>query len=336
MTADVLEVRRRLAAFSERPTAVSDAETRAERRERVVARIAEVLAEPVGAERRWARWPMAAGALALAAGAALVFGRWSTHHPESTALRSFELRGSVLCQNRSGQNWIACTKGGLGSGMGLKTLERAEAELETQAGVRLELESLGMLGLTEVERARTSTSVTLQQGRLSVRVPHLGQGREFSVVTPSATVVVHGTAFVVEVAKASDGRDRTCVRVTEGTVSVRHAGGEQWVSAGGSWGCDEQRATSSVELAPTPAPPSPASAPASPNSPRVTAGASERSTLGVEARLLRTALGAERRGDFDLAEKTLVSLLNSYPNSVVAPDAREALARIRRRQPDRH
>jgi hypothetical protein len=331
MTAEVLEVRRRLAAFSDRPTPVSDAETRALRRERMVARIAEVLEEPVSARRHWLHfgWPVAAGALGLAAGAAFAVSHWGMGHSETAALRSVELHGSVLCQQRSGDGWVACARPD--EAMGLKTLDQARAELETRAGVRLELGSLATLGLTEIEPARTSTSVTLQQGRLAVRVPHLGAGRAFSVVTPSATVVVHGTAFVVEVAKANDGQARTCVRVTEGTVSVRHADGEQWVSAQGSWGCADSQA-SAVAAA---APPSEAESPTSSNSPHVTSGSSERSTLGVEARLLQKALGAERRGDFDLAEKTLSSLLSSYPNSVVAPDAREALARVRHRQQER-
>ena len=333
MTAEVLEVRRRLAAFSDRPTPVSDAETRALRRERIVARMAEVLEEAPSARRLHFGWPVAAGALALAAGAALVVGRWVTSHPETMALRSAELHGSVLCQQRAGDSWVACAKPA--DAKGLRTLDQGRAELETGAGVHLELGSLGTLGLTEIEPARTSTSVTLQQGRLAVRVPHLGAGRAFSVVTPSATVVVHGTAFVVEVTKANDGQTRTCVRVTEGTVSVRHAGGERWVSAIGSWGCDDSQTSTASERTASAAPPSEAESPMSPNSPRVTAGPSERSTLGVEARLLQTALGAERRGDFDLAEKTLSSLLSTYPNSVVAPDARAALARVRHRQQER-
>jgi TolA-binding protein len=147
--------------------------------------------------------------------------------------------------------------------------------------------------------------------------------------------VVHGTAFVVEVTRANDGQTHTCVRVTEGTVSVRHADGERWVSAQGSWGCDDSPTSTASERTASAGPPAETEPLVSPNSPRVAAGPSERSTLGVEARLLQTALGAERRGDFELAEKTLSSLLNTYPNSVVAPDARTALARVRHRQQER-
>lgn len=64
--------------------------------------------------------------------------------------------------------------------------------------------------------------VTLSEGRLTIRVPHLAAGRRFVVLTDDAEVEVRGTAFTVE---ASDGRLRA-VEVEAGVVEVRPAGAD--------------------------------------------------------------------------------------------------------------
>jgi hypothetical protein len=340
---EMAEIKQGLAVFGERPTAVTDAETRAARRERIVARIGEVLGEPRGIRRPGARrrWVYVTGGLALAAGAAGLLSREAAAPvPTQTApdaLHSVALRGPVLCQTGGGE-WATCHTEAILPGASLKTLEKAAASLETEAGVRLELGADATLLLTDIGPSRPKTRVTLREGRLSVRVPPLVAGAQFSVVTPTATVTVHGTAFTVEVDEGTEEPSRTCVRVTEGTVSVRHAVGEQRVSAGGSWGCDRRARAESPRSESPPAASSRGTsrqtASAARGSSSMTSSA-ERSTLAVEAQLLQTALGAERRGELALAEKTLVSLLAAFPNSVVAPEARAALDRVRRRQPAR-
>jgi hypothetical protein len=217
------------------------------------------------------------------------------------------------------------------SGDSLRTLEHARAELETQAGVRLDLGGASQLGLTAVEPGQKWSRVSLNLGRLDVRVPRLTRGEAFSVVTPQATVTVHGTAFTVEVTEARNGASRTCVRVSEGRVVVRHAAGENTVAPGESWGCGDAR--------PRDAAPAPAAGTRERSGTRTAsfvkrdqdAGSiAQASTLGVEAGLLQKALGAERDGDLPTAERMLVTLLRSYPDSIVAPEARAALQRVRK------
>src|SRR5690606_17235396 len=58
---------------------------------------------------------------------------------------------------------------------------------------------------------------------------------QFSIATPDAQVVVHGTVFSVHV--GAPAHPQTCVRVSEGLVEVRHGAGRVYVEAGQTWGC---------------------------------------------------------------------------------------------------
>src|SRR5690606_33371143 len=90
-------------------------------------------------------------------------------------------------------------------------------------------------------------------------VPPLGAERRFSVITPSAKVIVHGTRFSVSTnpgdtaAGAALGNPApgiaaqgitetaeagTCVRVTEGRVEVISAQGRRFLTDGQQWGCE--------------------------------------------------------------------------------------------------
>jgi hypothetical protein len=336
MKIESVEIGRHLAAFRDRPAAVMDAESRTRRRARVIARIEQVLAEPTvrplsSLGRGWIGWPLA---FALGGAAMLFAGLWLHRSvPETAALRQVRLHGPVLCQHEPGpDSWTRCDDRVLASGDGLRTLAQARAELETQAGVRLDLAGASELALTAIDPGRKHHRVSLTLGRLDVRVPHLTSGEAFSVVTPHATVTVHGTAFAVEVSRAADGASRTCVQVSEGAVVVRHAAEEDTIVPGGSWGCGEVRA---AEAAPTPLAPARERSGTNPAPPvgkrdQGVSSNTQASTLGVEADLLQKALGAEREGDLARAERLLVTLLRSYPNSVVAPDARAALDRVRK------
>ncbi|MBN1605904.1 MAG: FecR domain-containing protein [Polyangiaceae bacterium] len=334
MKSESIEVGRHLAAFRDRPAGVMDAESLARRRARVVARMQEVLAEPRVRPLSWLGpgWLGWTAAFVLGGAAVLFVGlRMDRSVPENKTLRQVHLQGPVLCRHGTKPgSWAHCDSRALASGDVLRTLERARAKLETQAGVRLELAGASELDLTSIEPGRGYRRVSLNLGQLDVRVPHLTRGDAFSVVTPQATVTVHGTAFTVEVSRVPDGASRTCVRVSEGAVVVRHTSGEDTVVPGESWGCREAIARDAA-----PAPPARAPEPSSTSPARVarrnqgTDSNTRASTLGAEAALLQKALGAERDGDLATAEHWLVTLLRSYPESVVAPDARAALKRVR-------
>jgi len=58
-------------------------------------------------------------------------------------------------------------------------------------------------------------------------------------------------------------------------------------------------------------------------------------TLVQENRLFQSALRAEQSGDHEQARALATKLLTRYPSSVMAPDARRILARVRESSPPR-
>src|SRR6185503_14934704 len=88
-------------------------------------------------------------------------------------------------------------------------------------------------------------------------VPRLSPGSSFSVVTPNAKVVVHGTKFSVRVDSSEAGVTRTCVRVREGLVAVHHAAGTAMLHANEAWGCPESPPVAPVVAAEPLAKPAP-------------------------------------------------------------------------------
>jgi hypothetical protein len=182
--------------------------------------------------------------------------------------------------------------------------------------------------------AAATNQVELRQGYLNCSVPHLQEGQRFSVQTPDARVVVHGTVFSVRVDSNRVRGSETCVEVTDGVVIVQHDGSETALNRGDRWGCE---ASPSPKLAATPSS-NPQSAPdpvvvhneqSEPrSSPRTTPRAPQHGTLGEESRLLQEALAAERTGQPARAQSLLNQLLARYPSSPLVPEARRASARI--------
>lgn len=327
-----LEVKRLLDVFTDRPCEVLDSEAQAERRTRVVSHIQQLLSathpEPVSLVHR-IRWPQTAATLALAAGLALVIGRyvpWGKEVTPVASLRTLTNHGEILCDRNDGRSWTPCDPKQTQGVVGWRTLAGASLSIETLIGVHVALEPSSTLLLSDAAPAAKSSEVTLTEGRIDVKVPKLGQGRQFSVLTPNATITVHGTAFTVTVRRAESQTSRTCVELREGVISVDSEGRVERLIAPARFGCDKTpvssvatqaeptTTTTTTEIAPPPA--------------VNTDTARPRYTLAQETRLLQTALGAERRKDFATAEKSLRSLLSTYPNSVVAPEARAALERI--------
>jgi hypothetical protein len=352
------------AAFAERPSSVLDPERREARRREAILRIESVLKEvhPV-AERRWRQsyWLAAAGAVALAAGLALVVGR---AQPKLAASRFFQQSGIVECQAMNDEQWSACRSSDLSNVVGVKTQVGAEATLDTPDGVRIALESTSVVGIANPTTSRYDHRVTLAKGRIHLLVPKLGAG-QFAVVTPTATVTVHGTAFSVEVAP-TESSSRTCVRLHEGVISVDSSGRSERLVAPATWGCSEpapgaitkasgsptsraaeresspndvsngsasnpssRASNASAADASSESVPTGRRAPSKPNA----AGNEHSSSLEQEIVLLQRALGAEQRREFTLARQGFKQLLTQYPNSVMAPEAKAALQRLNQAQP---
>ena len=81
----------------------------------------------------------------------------------------------------------------------IETAAVGSAELVTSAGLGLNLGAATRVSLSGLVGTPAVNQVDLRQGLLTCSVPHLHEGQRFSVQTPDARVVVHGTVFSVRV-----------------------------------------------------------------------------------------------------------------------------------------
>jgi len=333
VTDDATEVRRLLGPLRDRPVSV-DQERLALRRARVVSSLKRdvraLAAGRVSRTRRRAGYAVLS--LAAAAGALIGVHRYGQQvAPRAgSAITFVGSVGETLAH--SGANARALHAG--------EALQVDPGEIESAADGSAELVSSAGLGLTLGRATRVSLAglvgpgsnnqVELRQGLLTCSVPHLNEGQRFSVQTPDARVVVHGTVFSVQVDSRRTLGAETCVEVTDGVVIVQHAGSETALNAGDSWGCDSR--PSAPEPPSAPLEPAPAQGNAASSHrplPRTTAArVQERGTLGEESRLFQEALAAERVGQPERAQSLLNQLLVSYPSSPLAAEARRASSRI--------
>jgi hypothetical protein len=334
MNDEASELKRLLAPLRDRPVSV-DQERLAARRARVVWSLKRDVRALAAARVSRARRRAGYAAISLAAVAGVLFGVHRFGQPGSTpSTLAVTFVGSVgQTMARSGG-----TPRQLHAGEALRddpgeieSAAEGSAELLTSAGLGLNLGDATRLSLAGLVGARATNQVELRQGLLTCSVPHLTEGQRFSVQTPDARVVVHGTVFSVRVDSKRMPGSETCVQVTDGVVIVQHAGSETALNAGDRWGCDP---SPSARLAGNPAlesqrQPVPESAVSARHPvPRSSARPAERGTLGEESRLLQDALAAERVGEPARAQSLLNQLLARYPNSPLASEARRASSRI--------
>lgn len=342
MSDDASEVRRLLGALRDRPVSV-DPQRLALRRERVVAVLKRDV-QTLAAERASRRQRRVGYiALSLAAAAGVLFGVHRLAQPNAASPPLvITFVGSVgQATARSNTNSsvsprpLRAGESLLGDPGEIETVADGSAELVTSAGLGLNLGAATRVSLAGLVGAAASNQVELKQGYLNCSVPHLHEGQRFSVQTPDARVVVHGTVFSVRVdANREHGRE-TCVEVTDGVVIVQHGSSETALNRGDRWGCEASDASASPSGAKLPASPA-ASAFAeqngnlseqrsvSHNAPR----AVPHGTLAEESRLLQEALAAERMRQPERAQLLLGQLLARYPSSPLVPEARRASARI--------
>jgi hypothetical protein len=213
----------------------------------------------------------------------------------------------------------------------IESAPQGSAELVNAAGLGLRLGGATRVSLSGLIGVEGKNQVDLRQGSLTCTVPHLTEGQRFSVQTPDARVVVHGTVFTVQVDSKQTSGSETCVRVTDGVVIVQHGNAEVALNAGDSWGCADEaanadRAPSNAQTRVTAASESPAEA--SPAGAQSSQHGIERGTLSEESRLFQAALAAERVGQKEKAEADLSRLLTKYPSSPLAAEAGRAMSRI--------
>ncbi|HEY3256997.1 MAG TPA: FecR domain-containing protein [Polyangiaceae bacterium] len=310
-----------------------DQERLAQRRERVVAALKrEVQALAVARVSRTRR-RAGYGLLSLAAAAGVLFGvhRFGQHPalPSALGITFVGSVGQAVAHSGETQRPLHAGEALAEDAGEIESAAEGSAELLTSTGLGLNLGAATRVSLAGLVGAPGRSQVELRQGLLTCSVPHLHEGQRFSVQTPDARVVVHGTVFSVRVDQTRGQGSETCVQVTDGVVIVQHAGSETALNAGDRWGCESSSAplaASNPELEPAPEPDRSVSEhhPV----PRSSARPAERGTLGEEIRLFQDALTAERVGQPDRAQGLLKQLLTRYPSSPLAAEARRASSRI--------
>ena len=334
------------------------------RRDAVVAAMALAIAERAR-RRRIARG--AVMVLAVAASIAVVAGvasRGTTPGKGAGAGAALFVehetgRGNLLV--RAGATQPLLDLAALAAGDAVRSDEHGGATLVIGNGTRVTVAGSSHVRVDELGATRR---LSLVAGQLDARVAKLGQDERFIVSTPDAEVEVRGTAFTVVVDGASD-RCRglvanSSVKVSEGVVSVRSAGGQVLLHPGESWSAPCSNGTAGQALEPATvaaaAPPSPAASAIRPaihrplaagpaalpasrrnESPAATEArpaqavhpvASPASHLAEQNDLFSSAMAAERQGQPDLALAKLEELLRRYPGGPLGESARAERARL--------
>ncbi|HEX2732864.1 MAG TPA: FecR domain-containing protein [Polyangiaceae bacterium] len=277
-----------------------------------------------------------AGALALAAALILVFSLSRSPHA-NLQLDS----GLVFVESSHGRLTLDGTRRfELASGDALTTeSDPAQLHLPSHAALALEPHTRVYLSPTQGNQNTTPDDhLRLERGLVSLRVPKLAPGQQLTVSTGDALVQVHGTEFSVEVIERPGQAPITRVSVNEGIVSVTRASERILLNAGQSWSSGSAAtapaAASEQSTAPQPAPAEPP--PAEPTAPEpaasdvVTANSAptpaasvgHASDLAEQNRLFLSARQARNSGNTALALQQLSSLMQRYPGSELAHNAR--------------
>ena len=289
---------------------------------------AAVLARMASAGRVRSRWPAYVGALAAAALLLALGAAWRLERAAET----------VQVIVRAGSAGV----GGVGPNVPRGAAIPARGELETHAGSGAQVTTSDGVAIELSSDTRVSLEglrghearLDLRSGAVRCTVPHRPASHPFRVVAPEVTVLDLGTVFAVTI---DDKTGVTSVSVEEGEVLIEHRNVATRVKAPDRWSSLEPTPTADVPVPspesvapPAPAPPSMTKRePSPPRAPPPPAPA----TLDDESRLLRQGLAAERQGHRAEAITLFDQLIARYPNSPLAPDAREALRRVKQNAP---
>jgi hypothetical protein len=296
--------------------------------------VQRVLRQVAGERQRGARHKRVLAVVAAAAGMlALVGGGWWLGRRQSgtqVAERSLpsvvaeqptmfltDLYGEAHVRDAAGQPLAPPARLGVGA-----TLEAEQGSFAVQfpSGARVRSRSATQVSVREPVGAGRET-LFLAQGRIGVEVPKLARPVEFSVQTPDARVVVHGTRFDVEVDPHARAGAQTRVAVTRGLVEVDSDGRAIWLHAGEHWPDDKTLVAGEADggasdPAPAATPDTTASEPAPAREIR-----SDHS-LALENRLFATAMARRKAGDLKGALRRLERFLEHHPDSVLVQEAR--------------
>ena len=361
-----------LAPMRDGPIALSRTTEVAAQRERLLRGLRQAVREvPVRrarARRQRFVWSALATTSALAAAGLLAFGLEPNVAgvPRAGSLQVEPLgHESAAWVGADGLRRSIAAAGPLEGNGELVAAAESWSRLSTPQGVRVELAPRTRLRVRKAARDRRSAQLNLVEGEVHCDVPKLGREAQFSIATPSARVIVHGTRFSVRV--GGPDRPGTCVRVSEGLVEVRAGRERKMLPPGTQWGCEPQTPSVAAVVGPlaranvaTAVPlDSTVEASTADSGPRVQSApraqlrkaarlararaaarrAAEQDraeqpvrlsgTLAEENRLLAAALTAERGRDAERARELFEQLLARNPSSPLAPEARAGLSRVR-------
>jgi hypothetical protein len=330
---DEARVRELLAPALSRPVDI-DGKRFKVNRERIISAIlrapADIDAERVSPARWRAMVAMAAGFAALVGSAGWFVHRSLPRAPSADyALSVTDVHGTVTrIDGGQGRSFSPGQAAAISADGELITAPQSEASLAAASGLSIKVFEKSRVSLAGL-RTPSSMSVSLSTGDIRCHVPHLAERHTFSVITPDAIVVVHGTVFRVTVS-GPVGATQTCVQVDEGLVGVQTASGETLVPANRSWGCHGQEPpASALAGVPSIGPSSNAIRPLAKERPAQPTGGPA-GTLDEQNRLFQAGLLAERQGDTRAAGVYFEQLLSRYPASPLASDTQRALARVKR------
>jgi hypothetical protein len=312
----------------------------------VVAAALRRVAEQKRRRQRTRKWvaavALAASVVGLGVGAWQVLGR--------DAIVAQTDAASVLVSAREGDVAVTDDVGhvvqavsALSEGYGVRT-EQGSATLGFPSGASARVSNKSSLKIT---RARSQEALFLARGGVDVEVPKLEPTRGFSVETPDARVMVHGTRFSVVVEPGADG-PHTRVQVVHGIVSVQQGGREVFLTAGQSWAAASADGSSGaagqgpgagpavdadagrdddVELDETLPPP------AVDEKPPVRSGARsdfDSRELADQNRRFARAMAHKKHGEPRAALRELAGLLRRYPGSPLTQEVRVERLRLLR------
>lgn len=305
-----------------------DADVEHERRERIAARVLALSMDLGARERRRARVRILLAAI-VSLGAVLLVVRWGPWREPEASLRI--VSGQVgLREGNDVRPWLEPMID-LSREPVLETAAGEVVSLELPSAAAVEVAATSELALSR-QRVQSGTSerIRLRAGGVKLRVPKLKADQQLAVETADALVEVRGTRFAVRVEQDARGA-YTSVEVEEGRVAVSSARGPASLGAGERW-------TSREPIVAAPSEPALAEAPAKVEAEPVLEPLAKKreaslratepdrpptaSELAEQNRLLQGAALAKRSGLPRLALERLETLLERYPTSELAHNAR--------------
>jgi len=298
------------------------------RRSAAIAGMSRMVRAEARRRRRSTLWPVAAAAGVLAVIGLTAWMRFHGLHADSSVASStvqkpqegtVELRvdSGVAVATRRGVPTALSSAGSLriAQGDAVRTGPDARASLLLPRGVRVELSRATKASILSADD--DDQKLALDIGETFISVPRPGGPHTFSVTTPDARVVVHGTEFTVRVDPAEGARStNTSVSVTRGAVSVIDESGERLLHPGESWSAaiESKGAAMREPAAPTPEPVT--------SRARASSVKESPSSLAEQNRLFQAALDARRSGDDMAVLKAVDELFARYPETTLAEEAR--------------